>query len=97
MSGSTGERPFSDILTSIRYWVIHSITVPSLFIAGWLFVSTGLAYDVFGSPRPNEYFSEQRQDTPLITDRVNALAQVQRLSSLIDYFSHLIVVLVKQL
>jgi photosystem II cytochrome b559 subunit alpha len=26
MSGTTGERPFSDILTSIRYWVIHSIT-----------------------------------------------------------------------
>ena len=43
MSGSTGERPFSDIITSIRYWVIHSVTIPSLFIAGWLFVSTGLA------------------------------------------------------
>ena len=51
MSGSTGERSFADIITSIRYWVIHSITIPSLFIAGWLFVSTGLAYDVFGSPR----------------------------------------------
>ena len=37
--------PFSDILTSIRYWVIHSVTVPSLFIAGWLLVSTGLAYE----------------------------------------------------
>jgi len=47
MSGSTGERPFGDIITSIRYWVIHSVTIPSLFIAGWLFVSTGLAYDVF--------------------------------------------------
>lgn len=80
MSGSTGERPFSDILTSIRYWVIHSITVPSLFIAGWLFVSTGLAYDVFGSPRPDEYFTQQRQDMPLITDRFNALQQVKRLS-----------------
>ena len=40
--GSTGERPFSDIITSIRYWIIHSITIPSLFIAGFLFVSTGL-------------------------------------------------------
>jgi photosystem II cytochrome b559 subunit alpha len=88
MSGSTGERPFSDILTSIRYWVIHSITVPSLFIAGWLFVSTGLAYDIFGSPRPNEYFTEQRQDTPLITDRANALEQVKQLSNLI--FSNII-------
>ncbi|KAH0453394.1 hypothetical protein IEQ34_017718 [Dendrobium chrysotoxum] len=67
MSGSTGERSFADIITSIRYWVIHSITIPSLFIAGWLFVSTGLAYDVFGSPRPNEYFTESRQGIPLIT------------------------------
>jgi photosystem II cytochrome b559 subunit alpha len=80
MAGITGERPFSDILTSIRYWVIHSITVPSLFIAGWLFVSTGLAYDVFGTPRPNEYFTEERQETPLITNRFNALEQVKKLS-----------------
>jgi len=29
--GSTGERPFSDIITSIRYWIIHSITIPALF------------------------------------------------------------------
>ncbi|KAL5849795.1 hypothetical protein ACOSQ4_007808 [Xanthoceras sorbifolium] len=67
MFGSTGERSFADIITSIRYWVIHSITIPSLFIAGWLFVSTGFAYDVFGSPRPNEYFTESRQGIPLIT------------------------------
>ncbi|KAL8237704.1 hypothetical protein R6Q59_018785 [Mikania micrantha] len=58
MSGSTVEHSFAVIITSIRYWVIHSITIPSLFIVGWLFVSTGLAYDVFGSPRPNEYFTE---------------------------------------
>jgi len=80
MSGATGERPFSDILTSIRYWVIHSITIPSLFIAGWLFVSTGLAYDVFGSPRPNEYFMESRQGIPLITDCIYSLEQLDELS-----------------
>jgi photosystem II cytochrome b559 subunit alpha len=79
MAGLTGERPFSDIVTSIRYWVIHSITVPSLFIAGWLFVSTGLAYDIFGSPRPNEYFSEEKQSLPLITDRFNALDEMEEL------------------
>ena len=76
MSGSTGERPFSDIITSIRYWVIHSVTIPSLFIAGWLFVSTGLAYDVFGTPRPNEYFTEERQVLPLISDRYGVLSQL---------------------
>ena len=50
MSGNTGERSFADIITSIRYWVIHSITTPSLFIVGWFFVSMGLSYDVFESP-----------------------------------------------
>ena len=76
MSGSTGERPFREIVTSIRYWVIHSVTIPSLFIAGWIFVSTGLAYDVFGTPRPNEYFTEERQEVPLISDRYGVLAQL---------------------
>jgi photosystem II cytochrome b559 subunit alpha len=79
MAGSTGERPFSDIITSIRYWVIHSVTIPSLFVAGWIFVSTGLAYDVFGTPRPNEYFTETRQDAPLISDRFGALEQMDQL------------------
>ena len=72
MSGSTGERPFSDIVTSIRYWVIHSITIPMLFIAGWLFVSTGLAYDVFGTPRPDDYFTQTRQELPIIRERYDA-------------------------
>jgi photosystem II cytochrome b559 subunit alpha len=76
MSGSTGERPFSDIITSIRYWVIHSITIPMLFIAGWLFVSTGLAYDVFGTPRPNEYFTQQRQEVPIVEGRFDAKQEI---------------------
>jgi photosystem II cytochrome b559 subunit alpha len=75
-SGSTGERPFSDIITSIRYWVIHSITIPALFVAGWLFVSTGLAYDVFGTPRPNQYYTDVRQELPIVSDRYEAKQQV---------------------
>jgi photosystem II cytochrome b559 subunit alpha len=78
MSGTTGERPFSDIITSIRYWVIHSITIPALFIAGWLFVSTGLAYDVFGTPRPNEYFTQTRQEVPIVRGRYEAKQQVEQ-------------------
>ena len=35
--GSTGERPFSDIITSVRYWIIHTITIPSLFVSACLF------------------------------------------------------------
>jgi photosystem II cytochrome b559 subunit alpha len=78
MSGTTGERPFSDIITSVRYWVIHSITIPALFIAGWLFVSTGLAYDVFGTPRPNEYFTQARQEVPIVNNRFEAKQQVEK-------------------
>ncbi len=77
MSGVTGERPFSDIVTSIRYWVIHSITIPMLFIAGWLFVSTGLAYDVFGTPRPDQYYTQERQELPIIQDRFEAKNQIE--------------------
>ncbi|KAH0849797.1 hypothetical protein HID58_096089 [Brassica napus] len=72
MSGSTGERSFADIITSIRYWVIHSITIPSLFIAGWLFVSTGLAYDVLGALVQ----TKSRQGIPLITGRFDSLEQL---------------------
>lgn len=75
--GSTGERPFTDIVTSIRYWIIHSITIPALFVAGWLFVSTGLAYDAFGTPRPNEYFTQNRVEVPIISDRYQASDQIK--------------------
>ena len=78
MAGTTGERPFSDIITSIRYWVIHSITIPALFVAGWLFVSTGLAYDVFGTPRPNEYYSSVRQSATVIDGRFEAKQQIEQ-------------------
>jgi photosystem II cytochrome b559 subunit alpha len=76
MAGTTGERPFSDIVTSIRYWVIHSITIPALFIAGWLFVSTGLAYDAFGTPRPNEYYNTDRIELPILQDRFDAKQEI---------------------
>ena len=78
MSGTTGERPFSDIITSVRYWVIHSITIPMLFIAGWLFVQTGLAYDAFGTPRPDEYFTQERQELPILSDRYRTDEQLQQ-------------------
>ena len=77
MSGTTGERPFSDIVTSIRYWVIHSITIPMLFIAGWLFVSTGLAYDAFGTPRPDQYFTQSRQELPILQERYDINEEIQ--------------------
>lgn len=80
MAGDTGERPFGDIVTSIRYWIIHSITIPMLFIAGWLFVQTGLAYDAFGTPRPNEYYPDARMELPIVSDRFEAKEQIDRFS-----------------
>ena len=78
--GSTGENPFSDITPSIRYLIIHSITIPALFVAGFLFISTGLAYDVFGTPRPNEYFTQDRQQIPLVNDRFSAKQELEDLT-----------------
>ncbi len=78
MAGTTGERPFSDIVTSIRYWIIHSLTIPALFVAGWLFVSTGLAYDAFGTPRPDEYYSQTRQELPIVSDRFDSKNQLDK-------------------
>jgi photosystem II cytochrome b559 subunit alpha len=78
MAGTTGERPFTDIVTSIRYWIIHSLTIPALFVAGWLFVSTGLAYDAFGTPRPDEYYTNTRQELPIISDRFDSKNQLDK-------------------
>jgi photosystem II cytochrome b559 subunit alpha len=49
-----------------------------LFIAGWLFVSTGLAYDAFGTPRPDQYFTQTREELPIISDRYKASQQVEQ-------------------
>jgi len=81
--GSTGERPFSDIITSVRYWIIHSITIPSLFVSGFLFIATGLAYDVFGTPRPDEYFTQERQQIPLINDRFSVREELESLTNFV--------------
>jgi photosystem II cytochrome b559 subunit alpha len=78
MAGTTGERPFTDIVTSIRYWIIHSLTIPALFVAGWLFVSTGLAYDAFGTPRPDEYYTNTRQELPIVSDRFDSKNQLDK-------------------
>ena len=39
---STGERPIIDILQDCRYWVIHVITIPALFISGVVSVASGI-------------------------------------------------------
>ena len=75
-AGSTGERPFFEIITSIRYWVIHAVTLPALFVAGFLFVSTGLAYDIFGTPTPDTYFQASESKAPVVSQRYEAKSQL---------------------
>ena len=75
-AGSTGERPFFEIITSIRYWVIHAVTLPAIFLAGFLFVSTGLAYDAFGTPRPDSYFQAADGKAPVASQRYEGKSQL---------------------
>ena len=77
MSGTSGERPLSDIVTDSQFWLLHVVNFPAVFISGWLFVSTGLAYDAFGTPRPDQYYAgfEQRK-APIVENRVEAKQQL---------------------
>ena len=79
MAGSTGERPFGDILTDFSFWKLHVVNIPAIFISGFLFVATGLAYSAFGTPKPNEYYPfRYEQDVPIITQRSNAKSQLDK-------------------
>ena len=78
MAGSTGERPLGDIVADVEFWKLHVVNIPAILISGFLFVSTGLAYDIFGTPRPDEYFQSRDQEIPLITDRNGAKAQLDQ-------------------
>ena len=81
MAGSTGERPFGDIVTDIEFWKLHVVNIPAIFISGFLFVTTGLAYDAFGTPKPDEYYPyKNRQEIPIVTERMDAKSQLD------DYF-----------
>nr|AEJ72987.1 cytochrome b559 alpha subunit of photosystem II [Karlodinium veneficum] len=78
--GSTGERPFTDIITSIRYWLIHIFTIPTLFITGFIVVYTGIVYEIFGTPRPMDYFTEYKGQVPIVNDRYNAKLELEDLT-----------------
>ena len=36
--------------------------------------------DIFGTPRPNEYFSQDRQQVPLVNDRFSAKEELEDLT-----------------
>ena len=52
---STGERPFVEIILDRRFWLIHIVTIPSIFIAGVLGLISGYILVLLGSIR--SYYS----------------------------------------
>ena len=74
---STGERPFLDILQD-RRWLIHSITIPSLFLAGVIFIDSPFVYKLFGQRSFNEYFYNHNtlRHLSLINDRFSGLNEI---------------------
>jgi photosystem II cytochrome b559 subunit alpha len=75
---STGERPFLDILQDRRYWLIHLITIPSLFLAGVIFIGSSFVYKLFGQRSFNEYFYNRNtlRHISLINDRFSGLNEI---------------------
>ncbi|NJR63386.1 MAG: cytochrome b559 subunit alpha [Cyanobacteria bacterium CRU_2_1] len=82
MAGTTGERPLGDIVTDPQFWLLHLVNFPAVFLSGWLFVSTGLAYDIFGTPRPDQYYGGSLEayqgGAPIVMDRSEAKQQLDR-------------------
>ena len=81
MSGRTGERPLGEIVTDINFWKLHIVNFPAIFLSGWLFVSTGLAYDAFGTPRPNQYFSPAQPQVQVLKERYSSKQQIENFLS----------------
>ena len=46
------------------------------FLAGFLFVSTGLAYDAFGTPRPDAYFQASESKAPVVSQRFEGKSEL---------------------
>ena len=75
-AGSTGERPFFEIITSIRYWVIHAVTLPTNIIEYINFVNKSIKKNAFGTPRPDAYFQATDTKAPVVSQRYEGKAQL---------------------
>ena len=45
------------------------MTLPSIILAGFLFVSTGLVNNAFDTPRPDAYFQAKDTKAPVVSQR----------------------------
>ena len=77
---ATGERPFLDAVSDRRYWLIHLITIPLLFIGGVSLVANGLAFLLLNICGTNAYFSSIFNiGLTLITDNYLAATEYERM------------------
>ena len=70
---STSEQSFMDILQDRRYWVIHLVTIPSLFLSEITPTLSGFVYKLFGVLPLNQYFTSYKPYICIINDRFSAL------------------------
>jgi len=75
---STGERPFLDIVQDRRYWLIHVVTIPCLYLSGVVFVGSSFAYKLFGKATSNMnlYETNVRRHISLINDRFSGFNEI---------------------
>jgi len=73
---STGERPISVVLSDLRFWVIHVVTISSLFLAGSIIVFSGIVFKLFGSPTSFQFFQDSNQ-IPILTDRYSSINEIE--------------------
>jgi len=75
---STGEWPYLDIIHDRRFWVIHLVTIPSLFISGSIFILTGFVYKLFsfGSISSKSTFNDS-SPIVLVNDRFSVLNELE--------------------
>jgi len=78
-SMSTGERPFIDIIQDRRYWIIHIITIPSLYIGGVTLVFSGFVYTVFGVASMAQYFNLDNTALSIVNDRFSLVNELEDL------------------
>jgi len=65
-----------DIFQDRRYWVIHLITIPSLFLGGVISMNTGFVYKLFGVANFHQYFNNDNTQIYLINDRFSILNEI---------------------
>jgi photosystem II cytochrome b559 subunit alpha len=81
---STAERALIDISQDRRYWIIHSITIPSLFVGGVIFMLSGFVYKLFGALNFNKYFDKDNSSISLIKDRFSICSSMDDILMLLS-------------